>query len=290
MSRIDITKVLDDEQNTEVPEIDSVSSSFLSDVQQAISQWNYVNKRTPSKTYKPSCLGCNRMMVYIRKGYEQDDTKSEYTGIGMADTGTRRHVAIQEVLEHMKDMGFNWEYLDVGEYVKKKHSEGKIPNTKVTDYRGHECHLKDDDLHISCMCDGIVRNTDTGKSYLFEFKNQISFKAQWRDKIDKSHYSQIIAYATLLDLDEVIMLYENRDNCELKCPAVYRVTSEDKRLFIENLRKVEEMAQENIIPAANKNSGMCKWCDYKSQCSKDGGAMKICDSSVSTQANLGLLQ
>ncbi len=288
MARISITDIPQTTEETVI--VDQTSEQFLFDVQEAIARNANANTRTPSKTYKPSCLGCSRMMYYIRKGYKQDSVSNDYQGIGMADTGTRRHVAIQEVLENMADMCLPWEYLDVGEYVERKHKEGKILNTQVTDYRGHEVHLKDDDLHISCMCDGIVRNKNTGHIYLFEFKNQISFKAQWRDKIDKSHYSQIIAYATLLDLDDVIMLYENRDTCELKCPPVYHVTAEDKRNFIEKLRHIEIMCEECMVPAAEKNSGMCKWCNYQNQCRQDGGAVKLCsDSSELTRANLGLL-
>ena len=252
-----------------------VSSKFLQDVKDAISKYDYVNRHMPSKTYKPSCLGCSRMMYYMRKGYEQDDKISEYQGIGMADTGTRRHVAIQEVLEHMSELGFPWKYLDVGEYLEEKHRNGELLDTKVTDYRGHECHLMNEDLHISCMCDGILRNTETDEDYLFEFKNQISFKAQLRDEIDKSHYNQIIAYSTLLGLDKVLMLYENRDTCELKAPPVYAVTEKDKEDFIATIKRTESLVIEGIVPAAQKNSGMCKWCNYSTQCKKDGSAMKL---------------
>ena len=288
MARVNITDI--PEQSVEKP-IDKVSEQFLFDVMEAIGRNTLANTRTPSKMYKPSCLGCLRMMYYIRKGYKQDSISSDYQGIGMADTGTRRHVAIQEILEKMKDMCMPWVYVDVGDYVERKHKEGKILNTQVTDYRGHEVHLKDDDLHVSCMCDGILKNTNTGHYYLFEFKNQISFKAQWRDKIDKSHYPQIIAYATLLDLEDVIMLYENRDTCELKCPPVYHVTERDKASFVEKLRHAEVMCEESMVPAADKGCGMCKWCNYQKQCKLDGGAVKLCsDSLVSTRASLGLLQ
>lgn len=289
MGRININEISEEKPIVKVD--DKVSEQFLMDIQEAISLYNSSTSRTPSKTYKPSCLGCSRMMYYMRKGYKQDSTLTDYQGVGMADTGTRRHVAIQEVLEKMRDMCLPWEYVDVGKYIEQKHREGKIIDTEVTDYRGHECHLKNSKLFVSCMCDGILRNVDTGHYYLFEFKNQISFKAVKRDEIDESHYNQIIAYATLLDLDDVIMLYENRDTCELKCPPVYHVTAEDKESFVTRLEQVETLVQESIIPAAERGSGACKFCDYKAQCREDGGASKICShSSESTQESLGLLQ
>lgn len=287
MSRISIANLPNEREN----QVDKVSEEFLFDVQEAIAKKDHYSQRTPSKTYKPSCLGCSRMMYYMRKGYKQDEKIGDYQGIGMADTGTRRHVAIQEVLEQMNAMGMPWEYIDVADYVDRKHKEGKILNTQVTGNRGHETHLIDNDLHVSCMCDGIVRNISTNHYYLFEFKNQISFKAQYRDSIDKSHYKQIIAYSTLLDLEDVIMLYENRDTCELKCPPVYHVSEKDKSDFVDRLRKIEVMYENSMVPQAEKNSGMCKWCNYSDQCKRDGGAAKIClDTSGSTQASLGLLQ
>ena len=100
MSRISIANLPNEKEN----QVDKVSEEFLFDVQEAIAKKDHYSQRTPSKTYKPSCLGCSRMMYYMRKGYKQDEKIGDYQGIGMADTGTRRHVAIQEVLEQMNTM------------------------------------------------------------------------------------------------------------------------------------------------------------------------------------------
>lgn len=274
MSRININDIL-------APSLDLgggvarniISKKFLDDIQCAISKDNKINRRKSSMFYKPSSLVCNRQMYYQRTGSEADERYEDYKGIGMADTGTRRHVAIQEVLEKMVDLGYPWEYLNVADYVEKKHSEGKILDTQVSGARGHETHLIHDKLHVSCMCDGILRNTETNEHYLFEFKNQISFKAsKHANNIDSSHEEQIVAYSTLLDLDKVIMLYENRDTCELYCPNVFYVTTGAKKAFENKLLEVERYVEQSIIPRANKGCSMCKWCNYKTLCDKHGAS------------------
>lgn len=272
MSRININEILAPSLNLGgESKRDSVSEKFLSDVQCAISKYNKINRRKSSMFYKPSSLVCDRQMFYQRTGAEADDKYDDYKGIGMADTGTRRHVAIQEILEVIDKLGYEWEYLDVADYVEKKHNDGKILDTKVSGTRGHETHLVHATLHVSCMCDGIIRNTKTNEYYLFEFKNQISFKAgkHARD-IDSSHEEQIVAYCTLLDLDKVLMLYENRDTCELYCPNVYHVGEGAKKAFKFKLIEVERYVINNIIPKANKGCSMCKWCNYKTLCEKHG--------------------
>ena len=72
----------------------------------------------------------------MRIGETPDDSRTEYNAIGMADTGTRRHVAIQDVLEDMEELGYDWRYLDVEEYLNRKWAEGKCLDIQVVGKRG----------------------------------------------------------------------------------------------------------------------------------------------------------
>lgn len=269
MSRININDLLPSFPHTEgkvTSKKDEVSLSFLVDIEQAIAHYNMNNSRKSSLYYKPSSLGCLRLMYYMRRGANEDTIEPDYQGIGMADTGTRRHEAIQEVLESMERMGFEWKYVDVDEYLKQKHLDGKILDTQVTSKRGHETHLINNKYHVSCMCDGILQNIKTGNYYLFEFKNQISFKAcKHSIEIDPSHMEQITAYATLLDLTDVIMLYENRDTCELYCPNVVHITPSMKSSILQQFIDAEYHVRTKTLPQARK-CNMCKWCKYITLC------------------------
>lgn len=269
MSRIDVELIEEATKEPPAPK-DPVSECFLANVQTAISELDYAHRRKPSSTYKPSSLHCKRAMYYMRRECKRDESLESYKSIGMADTGTYRHTAIQTVLENMYGMGYEWEYLDVGRYVENKHKKGKILGTNVTDYRGHECHLLNDAYHVSFMCDGILYNTRLKDYYLFEFKNQMSFKAQQRNAIDPSHILQITAYCTFLDLDKVIMLYENRDTCQLKCPPVYSVSQKEKEVLLARINEVELHVLNGVTPEAEKNVKWCQYCPYKSTCDLEG--------------------
>ena len=177
--------------NNNLPEY----KKFQVDVMSAIERYDILHKRKGSKYYKPSSLHCMRNMYFTRMGAEQDTTPSEYNSIGMADTGTRRHEAIQEVLLAMKDMGYDWEYVNVEEYVKKKQSFGKCLSLEIKGVAGAETHLIDTALNLSFRCDGIIRRISTNEDFLWEFKNVVSFKYNQLDNhCLEQHHNQVICY------------------------------------------------------------------------------------------------
>lgn len=239
---------------------------FLQDVMMAIEDHKKKNSRTPSKTYKPSSMKCMRQMYFMRSGAPTDVTVDPYNSIGMADTGTRRHEAIQEVLLAMSGMGYDWEYVDVAEYVKRKQGEGKCLNLIVKDKRGAETHLTDSLLNTSFMCDGILLYKPTGEYVLFEFKNQISFKADGKQAVDEEHHNQVVAYCAELDLTKALVLYENRDNCSLYCPELFVVTDEMKSQFYDRIFECEGYVERMIAPPKVEDKKVCRWCKYKTEC------------------------
>ena len=112
-----------------------LNKAFLTDVMSAIEVLDSKGKRMPSRSYKPSSMVCMRQMYYQVTGERPDDTRTDYASVGMADTGTRRHIAIQEAITAMAELGYDWKYLDVEEYVREKQSQGKCLAIKVVGKR-----------------------------------------------------------------------------------------------------------------------------------------------------------
>lgn len=261
MTRRSLIGAIQESRNT-IP----LNKLFLRDVMLAIEKRNELNTHNSSLYYKPSSCVCLRQMYFMRVGEDVDIGNNPYNGIGMADTGTRRHVAIQEVLEEMPHLGFNWEYIDVEEYINMKKAEGKLPNIVVKGKKGAETKLVDESLHVSFMCDGILKNKSTGKYYLFEFKNQASFKYNGKTCVDPDHVKQVTQYCMLLDLSECLVLYENRDTCMLECPELLIVTDAMKQEQLDRLLECENYVENRVVPPKHPNTSPCKWCKYVSKC------------------------
>ena len=129
------------------------------------------------------------------------------------------------------------------------------------------------------MCDGIVRRISTGTDYLFEFKNQISFKYGHDDKdpsavtknhVDSAHEDQVCTYCMCLDLEDALVLYENRDNCSLECPEVYHVTQEMKQARVDKILECDSYVELQVPPPMHVDTKPCRWCQYKTACKKAG--------------------
>ncbi len=247
-----------------------VHEAFLSDLRLAIEQVNSRGRRTPSKTYKPSSFVCLRQMYFMRVGQPTDPSKTDYQSVGMADTGSRRHEAIQDVLLQMKELGFDWEYVDVGKYIEEQQAKGNCRDIKVVSKVGAETKLFHTTLHLSFMCDGIIRRISTDEHFLFEFKNQISFKTNFKKDIDAEHKIQVACYCLALNLSEVFVVYENRDLCSLEAPTMFTVTEEMKKECVDKILSCESYVDRLIPPPAHEDSKPCKWCSYQLSCRKAG--------------------
>lgn len=245
-----------------------INKQFLQDVMMAIEKKTLNNTHNSSQYYKPSSCVCMRQMYFMRVGEDVDMLPTEYNSISMADTGTRRHVAIQDVLESMLDLGFDWQYIDVADYVEMKKDEGKLKYIEVRGKVGAETKLVDTALHVSFMCDGILYNIKSKKYYLFEFKNQASFKYNGKVCVDADHVKQVTQYCLLLDLNEVLVLYENRDNCMLECPELLIVTDEMKEEQANRLITCEQYVENKVVPPKHSDTKACRWCKYKTACKK----------------------
>ncbi len=249
-----------------------INQIFVSDVKNAIE--NFVKEDSknykPSQTLKPSGLKCPRACYYGLLGFQPSPSQTRYNWTNAADTGSRRHEGIQETLLRMTRENYDWEYVSVADYIKEKQEQGRCTNIRVGSTKGAETHLYCDELKMSFFCDGILKYRPTGKYYLFEFKNKKSEKYKKTEFVfPKEHYEQCVVYCTLLDLDEVLLLMEDRNTLELSCPELFKVNTEMKYEMLNKINSILDYAEKQELPPKPQISDSelgCYFCPYKIYC------------------------
>lgn len=249
------------------------AEDFLFDLNQIIQM---ENKPYPVRAnYKPSMLGgCLRRVYFCLAGVEVEYSLPSPELVGMGESGTDRHERIQTYIAQMKEKGFDWEWIDVADYVKQRKPKG----TRVVKQIGLETKLYNDIFDLSFMCDGIIRDNRDGQYYLLEIKTEASFKYQTHDGIYGDHEIQGTCYSVALGIDKIIFLYENRDFCNKKV-GYLEVTDEMKQAnVIDRIEFVNNYLAEDRVPpkTVSVNSVVlnprkqCTYCNYKTECEKWG--------------------
>lgn len=241
-----------------------VEQLFLADLKRSIELSDAKNSRQPSQKYKPSGMNCMRQMYYQVKGYEPISDPS-YCLVGICEAGTDRHERIQNAIDDMKNNGMDCEYIDVAEYVQSRN----LDHLEVVEKCGNETKLYYKDLNLSFLCDGIIKYK--GHYYITEFKTESIYKWQGRTYVDDSHTWQGTAYATAFGLNDVLFIYINRDNTDMKA-YMYNVTDEMKMNFIGRIKACDEYVEDGEVPPKESTTPKktCAYCDYKKYCESDG--------------------
>jgi CRISPR/Cas system-associated exonuclease Cas4 (RecB family) len=244
----------------------SVEEEFLFQLNETISRLDAENPRKPSQSYKPSSLGgCMRNMYYQVIGAEQDpNQKREASNVGITESGSDRHERIQKAVSEMKRVGYDFEWIDVADYLEKWPQDGTV----VVERQGMETKLKNTILNLSFLCDGIVRFN--GEYYVLEIKTEASFKFNGRSEAVDKHKYQATAYSVALGIDKIIFIYENRDFCSKKS-FLYEVTQNDKEeRVIHRIATCDSYVERGVVPPKTTVQSECKYCSYKERCAKDG--------------------
>ena len=240
---------------------------FLADLTVAIEKIHQLDQRVPSQSYKHSSMSCLRNMYYQVVGAERDNERTTSELVGILDSGSHRHEAIQAVISQMTSLGMGWEYVDVGTYIE----ENKLEHLQVVAKKGFETKLLHKTLNISFLCDGILQYKPTGKYYIFEFKTESSSKWLGRNAMDPKHEPQATTYSLCFGINEVIFVYENRDNTAKKS---YLYTVQDAHKF-DVLGKIEQSdyyvgRMETPPKPRDIPKSVCMYCNYKTICKKAG--------------------
>ena len=242
----------------------SPEQSFLNDLKRSIELTDEKNRRKPSQTYKPSSMNCLRGMYYQVIGAEPDVEPSSYCMVGICNSGSDIHIRIQQAVESMKDNGIDCEYIDVAEYVTSRN----LDYLDIVSKSGMETKLYHKDLNMSFLCDGIIRYRN--HYYILELKTEASFKWTNRSDVDPSHYNQATAYSIAFKLPEVMFVYINRDELDMKS-YLFRPTDEMKQNLIGRITECDGYVTRQICPPKPENvtKKSCSYCAYRTRCGKE---------------------
>lgn len=235
---------------------------FLNNLEKTIEKIN--TRENYSSTYfKPSSMSCERNMYYTAMGVGIGEilAKVDSCLCGITETGSHRHEDIQSYIEKMKENGFNWEYVDVEEYIEKNN----LSSLEVVKKVNHETKVLCPSLNTIFLTDGIVKYGDN--HFIFEFKTEDCNKWYKRSNVDISHIDQAIAYCTLFNLDSAIFVYENRNTCQKKS-YLFTPTDEQRKSFISKINKVLSCCETHTLPEPNRTN-KCKYCPYEAYCKGD---------------------
>lgn len=255
-----VIRLIDSVKETLPPEQD-----FLSDLKRSIEITADKDQRLPSKTYKPSGMNCIRASYYQVSGVQPDPSSSNYTSVGICNSGTDIHVRVQTAVDQMKDNGIECEYIDVADFVRSRN----LTDLEIVSKQGVETKLYHKKFNMSFMCDGIIRYK--GHYYILELKTENSYKFMNRKDVDPSHHHQATAYSLAFGLDQVLFVYISRDVLDMKA-FMFNVTDEMKESLVGYIEECDGYVSRMIPPPKPEDIAKktCTYCMYKSQCKKDG--------------------
>ena len=238
--------------------------AFLADLKRSIEIEAEKGGRKPSQSYKPSSMNCIRNMYYQMMGVEPKKDTTTYCLVGICNSGSDIHVRVQTAVEHMKDSGIDCEYIDVADYVKSRN----LDYLTIVSKSGMETKLFHNDLHMSFLCDGIIRYK--GHYYILELKTEMSAKWNRRENVDTSHYMQGTAYSIAFNLPEVLFVYINRDILDMKA-YMFVPTDEMKQNLVGRIEECDGYVSRMICPPKPEDVAKktCTYCGYINQCKKD---------------------
>ena len=244
--------------------------SFLNDLKRSIEMTDVKNSRHGSRTYKPSGMNCIRQSYYVITGAEADESSPSNISIGICESGSDRHERIQQAVLDMKSNDIECEYINVADFVRQRGLDEYLDIVKEPNFsnKEYETKLYHKTLNMSFLCDGIIKYHN--HYYILEIKTENSNKFFMRKGVDPSHYHQATAYSIAFGINEVIFLYECRDNCDKKA-FMFNVTDEMKQELIGYIEECDGFVRKLKTPPKSIDvpRKICTYCQYKTRCSND---------------------
>ena len=240
-----------------------VEQQFLNDLKASIEIQDEKGSRKPSKSYKPSSLHCIRNMYFQITGADAEGERATSELVGICESGTDRHDRIQKAVMAMKKSGIDCEYINVADYVIEK----GLTDLEVVSQQGNETKLYNKVLNMSFLCDGIILYK--GKYYILEIKTETSNKFWDRQNVNPDHILQGTAYSLNLEIDNVLFLYECRDNCSKKA-YMLNVTDKMKQDLVGKITECDGYVSRMIAPPKPEDISKkaCAYCGYSKLCGR----------------------
>ena len=239
----------------------SIAEDFRSDLEYCIEQ---ENKRDyiPSQSFKPSGISaCKRNLYYELSGYKPDEEPPNTTLIGICESGTDRHEAIQNYVMQMKKHSIDCEWLDVGKYIK----DNNIKYAEVVSQKGNETKVYSEQYNLRFLCDGLIKYK--GEYYILEIKTESTNKFNKHTEPWPEHIMQATCYSLVLGVDKVIFLYESKDTQELKEFCFTNIESVLKKA-LDKFNYLNDCIKTNNIPPIEKSFN-CNGCRFREVCKKN---------------------
>lgn len=240
-----------------------IEQQFLADLKASIELNDSKGARKASQSYKPSSLHCIRNMYFQITGAQPEADRASSELIGICESGTDRHDRIQKAVMQMKENNVDCEYVNVANFVKERN----LTDLEVISQQGNETKLYNKALNISFLCDGIIRYK--GKYYILEIKTETSNKFWDRHDVNPDHILQGTAYSVNLGLNDVLFLYECRDNCGKKAFMLH-VTDEMKMDLVGKITDCDGYVSRLIPPPKPQDISKkaCAYCQYANLCKR----------------------
>ncbi len=238
---------------------------FLNDLTNCIEKQKAENEYIPSKSYKPSSMKCIRNMYFQMIGEKPDKERIQYTMVGICESGTDRHIHIQQDISKMKSLNMECEYIEITDFIKKR----KLNYLKINGKQGMETKLSYPKLNLSFLCDGIIKYKS--QYYILEIKTETFYKFMKRKSVAEEHIYQGIAYSICFGINQIMFLYECRDSCDKKC-FILNISEEMKANLIGKIEQCDECVKRIIPPPKPRgiDRKICNYCRYKTACRKAG--------------------
>lgn len=215
------------------------------------------SKKTKSQNFAPSSFRCERKCWFRLRGTETDELTSPDLILDfMASVGTALHNKMQSELITM--LGDSW--VSVEDYLKTH----PIPYEHELSVYGTETRVAITNPPIRFACDGIIEWK--GKPYLLEIKT-VEF-SQFEDITDilPKHIDQVECYSTFLQIEDVLVVYQDRQYGGLKC-FEKRIPEYTHRDVISKINRIQQYVASNIAPdKIHADDAICSYCEYKQKC------------------------
>ena len=241
-----------------------IEKQFITDLTYSIEKEDSKNKRVPSKTFKPSSIGgCKRNIYFQLTGAAQSAERSSCGLIGICESGTDRHIRLQEAICKMKENGIDCEYIDVADYVKNHN----LTDVEIVSKSGIETKCYNKVYNISFLTDGIIRYKN--RYYILEIKTEISNKFWNHSDVRPEHKAQGVTYFLSFGIPDILYLYENRDTLEKKA-FMFHATDEMVEEIKDTMGYVNRCVEEDTIPPKEEEKNKCQYCNYSELCESLG--------------------
>lgn len=244
----------------------SASAEFLSLYQNILDTNIRMNAESmPHQTFAASSIRCDRISWFRIRGVQPDkvvisDRQLDFT----AQIGTHCHQVIQTNLKReLKD-----DWVDVSTYLQNLSPDYQY--SVHADDHGLETQVVIDDPPIRFSCDGIIKYKNT--YYLLEIKTSDFQSWSTLSQPKPQHIDQVKCYATLLNIHNVLFLYQDRQYGDFKCFEV-TIKDADMQYIWNKIKHVMELVQHNIAPdPLPSGDSWCtaSMCPYYKKCSEYG--------------------